>query len=129
MLWYSEWQAVSKADAINAMLAELGGKKVADGNVGEKVKTQKAILRDFLEGDQRPAQGCALRRVRPPAQVGQIPDVALTAIPTLPSWRPNEGRGGPWPAPNPWSHASPRVAGRGGFVARPGERPLSPSAF
>lgn len=37
-------------EAINAMLKEVGGKRVADGNVSEKVRTQKAILRDFLEG-------------------------------------------------------------------------------
>ena len=37
-------------EAINAMLREVGGKKVADGNVTETVKTQKAILRDFLDG-------------------------------------------------------------------------------
>jgi ParB family chromosome partitioning protein len=37
-------------EAVNAMLKEVGGKKVADGNLTEKVKTQKAILRDFLEG-------------------------------------------------------------------------------
>jgi ParB family chromosome partitioning protein len=37
-------------EAINAMLKEVGGKKVADGNLAEKVKTQKAILRDFLDG-------------------------------------------------------------------------------
>jgi len=34
----------------NAMLREVGGKQVADGNVAEKVKTQKTILRDFLDG-------------------------------------------------------------------------------
>jgi ParB family chromosome partitioning protein len=37
-------------EAINAMLKEVGGKKVADGNLAEKLKTQKAILRDFLDG-------------------------------------------------------------------------------
>lgn len=37
-------------ETVNAMLKDVGGKKVADGNVGEKVKTQKAILRDFLDG-------------------------------------------------------------------------------
>ncbi len=37
-------------EAVNAMLREVGGKKVADGNLTEKIKTQKAILRDFLEG-------------------------------------------------------------------------------
>ncbi|MBA1142340.1 ParB/RepB/Spo0J family partition protein [Mesorhizobium neociceri] len=35
----------------NAMLAEIGGKHVADGNVSEKVKTQKKIIRDFLAGE------------------------------------------------------------------------------
>ncbi len=34
----------------NAMLREVGGKKVADGNVTEKLKTQKAIVQDFLAG-------------------------------------------------------------------------------
>jgi ParB family chromosome partitioning protein len=35
----------------NAMLREVGGKKVADGNIAEKVKTQKAIIRDHLTGE------------------------------------------------------------------------------
>lgn len=35
----------------NSMLAEVGGKLVADGNVAEKVKTQKKIIRDFLAGE------------------------------------------------------------------------------
>lgn len=34
----------------NAMLREVAGKKVADGNLAGKLKTQKGILRDFLEG-------------------------------------------------------------------------------
>ena len=37
-------------EAINAMLKEVGGKKVADGNLAAKLKTQKGILRDFLDG-------------------------------------------------------------------------------
>jgi ParB family chromosome partitioning protein len=37
-------------ETVNAMLREVGGKKVADGNVSEKGKTQKAILRDILDG-------------------------------------------------------------------------------
>lgn len=37
-------------EALNAMLREVGGRKVADGNVSEKGKTQKAILRDFVDG-------------------------------------------------------------------------------
>ncbi|UCI32117.1 ParB/RepB/Spo0J family partition protein [Mesorhizobium sp. B4-1-4] len=35
----------------NAMLADVAGKHVADGNVSEKVKTQKKIMRDFLCGE------------------------------------------------------------------------------
>lgn len=35
----------------NAMLADVGGETVADGNVAEKVKTQKKIVRDFLAGE------------------------------------------------------------------------------
>lgn len=35
---------------INAMLAEVAGKRVADGNVAEKAKTQKKIIRDCLAG-------------------------------------------------------------------------------
>lgn len=35
---------------VNAMLAEVAGKTVADGNVAEKLKTQKQIIRDSLAG-------------------------------------------------------------------------------
>jgi len=35
---------------INAMLVEVAGKAVADGNVAEKAKTQKKIIRDCLDG-------------------------------------------------------------------------------
>ncbi|MCR4265844.1 ParB/RepB/Spo0J family partition protein [Nitratireductor sp. ZSWI3] len=35
----------------NAMLSDIAGKHVADGNVSEKVKTQKKIIRDFLSGE------------------------------------------------------------------------------
>ena len=42
-------------EVVNAMLREIGGKKVADGNITEKVKTQKGIIRDHLTGEnQRP---------------------------------------------------------------------------
>jgi ParB family chromosome partitioning protein len=36
--------------AINAMLREIAGKRVAEGNVTEPVKTQKKIIRNFAEG-------------------------------------------------------------------------------
>jgi ParB family chromosome partitioning protein len=35
---------------INAMLAEVAGKTVADSNLAERVKTQKQIIRDCLDG-------------------------------------------------------------------------------
>jgi len=44
------FELIRDRETINAMLSEVGGKKVADGNVGEKVGTQKTILRDCLEG-------------------------------------------------------------------------------
>jgi ParB family chromosome partitioning protein len=84
------------------MLREVGGKRVADGNLAERVKTQKAIIRDHLEGahdrpkvegwtprwmafpptayTKRPFAPAArarsvaplLRRVRPPAEPAAI---------------------------------------------------------
>jgi len=36
--------------AVNAMVAEIAGKSVAKSNAGEKVKTQKEIIRDCLTG-------------------------------------------------------------------------------
>lgn len=48
-------ELIKDREALNAMLKEVGGRKVADGNVGEKLKTQRGILRNFLEGsDGRP---------------------------------------------------------------------------
>jgi ParB family chromosome partitioning protein len=35
---------------VNAVLRDIGGKRVADGNVAEKLKTQKAIIRDYVNG-------------------------------------------------------------------------------
>ncbi|RAZ72891.1 ParB/RepB/Spo0J family partition protein [Mesorhizobium atlanticum] len=35
----------------NEILADIGGRVVADGNSSEKVKTQKKIIRDFLAGE------------------------------------------------------------------------------
>ncbi|MEM0987356.1 MAG: ParB/RepB/Spo0J family partition protein [Pseudomonadota bacterium] len=37
-------------EAINAMLREIGGKRVADSNVTETAKTQKGIIHDYLSG-------------------------------------------------------------------------------
>ena len=98
-------------EAVNAMLKEVGGKKVTDGNLTEKVKTQKAILRDFLDGTNDrpkvarwtpkwltfPAQAYTrrpfataqrsktvaplLRRVRAPGEPVAAPAMALSADP------------------------------------------------
>ncbi|RUW77565.1 MULTISPECIES: ParB/RepB/Spo0J family partition protein [unclassified Mesorhizobium] len=38
-------------EVANAMLADIAGKQVAEGNVSEKVKTQKKIMRDVLAGE------------------------------------------------------------------------------
>lgn len=38
-------------EVANAMLAEIGGSEVAAGNISEKVKTQKTIIRDFIAGE------------------------------------------------------------------------------
>jgi ParB family chromosome partitioning protein len=36
---------------INAMVADVAGKQCADGNIAEKVKTQKQVIRDCLAGE------------------------------------------------------------------------------
>ena len=44
--------------AINAMLADIGGKEVATGNLTATAKVQKKIIADFVTGEGRPkAQG------------------------------------------------------------------------
>jgi ParB family chromosome partitioning protein len=57
-LWTADdafFDLVRDRQMVNAMLRDVGGKKVADGNITEKVKTQKAIIRDHLTGEnQRP---------------------------------------------------------------------------
>ncbi|WP_245467213.1 MULTISPECIES: hypothetical protein [unclassified Mesorhizobium] len=54
----ASWQAdeaffelLRDKEVANAMLTDIGGKPVADGNVSQKVKTQKKIIRDFLAGE------------------------------------------------------------------------------
>lgn len=80
----------------NAMLREIGGKKVADGNVAEKVKTQKAIVRDYLAGanQRRKVEGWTPKWLRFPA-------ASYTARPfaTLTRWKQVEGHFKALPAP------------------------------
>lgn len=86
----------------NAMLREVGGKRQADGNVAEKVKTQKAIIRDFLDGahDRRQVVGWVPKWLAFPAS-------SYTARPfeTLMRWKTVEpcikGLSAPEPAPMP----------------------------
>jgi len=92
------FDGIKDRESINAMLREVGGKKVADGNLTEKVRTQKAILRDFLDGTgDRPRvekwtprwltfpAGAYTRRPFPPAQR------AKTVAPLLKRVRPLSG--------------------------------------
>lgn len=53
----------------NAIVREMAGKKVADGNIAEKVKTQKQIIRDCLAGEngRRKVDGWTPRWLRFPA--------------------------------------------------------------
>jgi ParB family chromosome partitioning protein len=94
------FDGIRDREAINAMLREVGGKKVADGNLTEKVRTQKAILRDFLGGTgDRPKvdkwtprwlifpAGAYTRRPFPPAQRAKI------VAPLLRRVRPLSGEG------------------------------------
>jgi len=41
-------------EAINAMLKDVGGKAVADGNLSATAKVQKQVIRDFLDGKRSP---------------------------------------------------------------------------
>ncbi|SER23154.1 hypothetical protein [Sphingobium sp. YR768] len=52
-LWQADdafFEPLRDRKIVNAMLREVAGKKVADANLTEKVKTQKAIIRDHLGG-------------------------------------------------------------------------------
>ncbi|MDE2167568.1 MAG: hypothetical protein KGJ66_14680 [Alphaproteobacteria bacterium] len=44
------FELVRDRATVNAMLADIAGKAVADGNVAERAKTQKQIVRDHLAG-------------------------------------------------------------------------------
>jgi len=71
-LWTADdafFDLVRDRQMVNAMLRDVGGKKVADGNITEKVKTQKGIIRDHLTGEnQRPKiDGWVPKRLRFPA--------------------------------------------------------------
>lgn len=94
------FDGIKDREAINAMLREVGGKKVADGNLTEKVRTQKAILRNYLDGTgDRPKvekwtprwltfpAGAYTRRPFPPAQR------AKTVAPLLKRVAPLSGEG------------------------------------
>ncbi len=69
---------------VNAMLREVGGKKVADGNIAEKVKTQKGIIRDHLAGenDRPKVDGWVVKWLRFPAT-----SYTARPFPTLGRWK------------------------------------------
>lgn len=43
--------------AINAMLQQIGGKNVAEGNITATARVQKQIIKDYLDGTRKPQQG------------------------------------------------------------------------
>ncbi|WP_192244294.1 ParB/RepB/Spo0J family partition protein [Mesorhizobium silamurunense] len=65
----------------NSMLADVGGKHVADSNVAEKVKTQKKIIRDFLAGEngRRQVEAWLPRWMKFPAESYRTRDGFRTA--------------------------------------------------
>lgn len=98
-LWTADdalFDLVRDRQVANAMLREVAGKKVADGNIAEKVKTQKAIIRDCLTGsnDRRRVDGWVPRWLRFPA-------ASYTARPfaSLAKWKQAEAHMKGLPAP------------------------------
>lgn len=56
-------------EAINAMLSEIGGKRVAESNLNGTAKVQKQIIRDFMTGEGRKqAKGWQPRYMRFPLE-------------------------------------------------------------
>lgn len=93
----------------NAMLREVAGKKVADGNLTEKVKTQKAIIRDHLAGEnQRPkVEGWVPKWLRFPAA-----SYTARPFPTLSAWKQVERHFKKIPPPQLMEIAQPKPAAR-----------------
>lgn len=89
---------------VNAMLREVAGKRIADGNLAEKVKAQKTIIRDHLTGEnQRPkVEGWTPKWLRFPA-------ANYTARPfdTLARWKQVERLLRKLPAPQPVETVQP----------------------
>jgi ParB family chromosome partitioning protein len=73
-------------EVANRMLAEVAGKKVADGNAAEKVRTQKAIIRDCLAGEnnRKKVEGWVPRYMQFPALAytkrGGVPAAGMSAV-------------------------------------------------
>lgn len=85
---------------VNALLRDVAGKAIADGNVAEKVKTQKAIIRDCLHGEngRKAVAGWVPKWLRFPVQSYTVRPFA-----TLAKWKQVAPRmkGLPEPAPVP----------------------------
>jgi len=45
------FELIRDRQVVNAMVAEVAGKRSADGNIAEKIKTQKSIIRACLKGE------------------------------------------------------------------------------
>ena len=52
-LWQPDaafFELIRDKAVVNALLADIGGEAVASANAGEKVKAQKQLVRDFIDG-------------------------------------------------------------------------------
>jgi ParB family chromosome partitioning protein len=73
---------------VNAMLREVGGKRSADGNIAETVKTQKAVIRDFLAGTNKRRK---VEHWTPKWLAFPAASYTTRPFPTLAQWRNVEG--------------------------------------
>jgi len=99
--WTSDdalFDLIRDRQVVNALLREVAGKGIADGNVAEKVKTQKAIIRDCLRGanGRKPVEGWVPKWLRFPASSYTVRPFA-----TLAKWKQVEPLIKGLPAPVP----------------------------
>jgi ParB family transcriptional regulator, chromosome partitioning protein len=87
---------------VNAVLRDIGGKRVADGNVAEKLKTQKAIIRDYVDGTNNRKK---VEAWVPKWLAFPVSSYTDRPFPTLIKWQAVEaafkGRGAPLPLAKP----------------------------
>ena len=65
LLWQPDaafFELIRDKTIVNALLADIGGEAVASANAGEKVKAQKQLVRDFIDGSNGRPQRAWLPR-------------------------------------------------------------------